>query len=187
MAFSRDGVLLAASGGGQTRIFRVADGRLQATIAAAGNGLTFSPDRKYLAMALPDRVTLSDTQTGFAVGDVGVPSDEFPHLAFDADGLRIGIAARSGGIWEWNVERATATGTGEIRRRVCMDSLRYAGGFTTEEMAADSLLASRPEKRRPCRGAGPLAPAYYADLFTPPIEARSPLEDTWPMRPARSR
>jgi WD40 repeat protein len=98
LAFSRDGSLLAASGGtparfGEIQLWDVASGKLRRSIVLTGDtvfGVSLSPDGTRLAAGCTDNtVRIVDTASGKEVSKMGAHENWVLGTVFGADGKRI--------------------------------------------------------------------------------------------------
>jgi WD40 repeat protein len=130
-AFSRDGRLLAVSDngfdGGGTYVWRVATGRVIATLAhpAQGSGsLRFSPDGDTLAIGGDGKVYLWDAARAVSSGTLSDPGGGAATFAFSPDGRTLAVTYPNSGtvqLWDVAARKVTATltdpaskGAGEV-------------------------------------------------------------------------
>jgi WD40 repeat protein len=108
VAFSADGALLGAGGGGLVDVWDVASRQRRHSLAFPGarpNALSFSPDGGTLATGNADGTTVVwDLETGHAVGQplVGLRG-AVEHLTIDAGGSHITTASASG-VASWDLQ-----------------------------------------------------------------------------------
>ena len=102
LAFSPDGRLVAADGGGGVTVFDATDHSLVARVPRFAGGVAFSPDGTRLAGTTErpggPALVLVDLATGRQVGEVGpLPGGPYPDVAYAPDGRTVACGGEAGG------------------------------------------------------------------------------------------
>jgi WD40 repeat protein len=107
VAVHPDGTRLASNAGGpDPRVWDTATRQPILTLEAPSpvHGLAYSPDGRWLAGAVEDRIRLWDGQTGRFVADWDGPDEPVTLLAFSADSTTLASGGRGGlAVWLWRV------------------------------------------------------------------------------------